>query len=176
MKKFVASLTASFKNINELSLIMFNYLCFYQRILGYPQQGYSGYPQQQSPYQTTCPGQCSNLCAPACRDPCCRFPPNFGMNSGPPVQARGSYQQGLINAYPPGTQLGGAQGNYQQQGGQQCGAQCSSQSCAPSCNPSCCSTGGQMVPQGLTQGGCPTSCLNNCAPSCHARCCVPGRK
>ena len=142
---------------------------------GYPQQGYGGYPQQQSPYQTTCPGQCSNLCAPSCRDPCCRFPPGIGMNTAPPVQARGSYQQGLINAYPPMTQLGGSQASYQppvmgQGMGQQCGEQCSPQSCAPSCSASCCSSGGQTNPP------CPTSCLNDCAPACHARCCVPGRK
>ncbi len=97
----------------------------------------------------------------------------MGMNSAPPMQARGSYQQGLTNAYPPMTQLGGGgQGSYQPQGlGQQCGSQCSPQSCAPSCSPSCCSPAG-----GQANNGCPMSCLNNCAPACHARCCVPGRK
>ena len=153
------------------------FLHYKRRVLGYPQQGYGGYPQQQSSYQTTCPGQCNNLCAPACRDPCCRFPPSIGMNPSPPIQARGSYQQGLINAYPPQTQLGGNPGNYQPQSfGQQCGQQCSAQSCAPSCSPSCCSPGNQVVPQGQANAGCPMSCLNNCASACHARCCVPGRK
>ncbi|XP_028415743.1 rRNA biogenesis protein RRP36-like [Dendronephthya gigantea] len=149
---------------------------------GYPQQGYGGYPQQQpSPYQATgqCSGQCSNLCAPACRDPCCRFPPSLGGYNSPPVQARGSYQQGLVNAYPPNTQLGGGQANYQPQmqvGGQQCGAQCSAQSCAPSCSPSCCAQRGQIVPPGQANAGCPMSCLSNCSAACHARCCVPGKK
>ena len=151
-------------------------------ILGYPQRGYGGYSQQPpSPYQATgqCSGQCSNLCAPSCRDPCCRFPPSLGGYNPPPAQARGSYQQGLVNAYPPNTQLGGSQVNYQPQmqaGGQQCGAQCSAQSCAPSCNPSCCSQRGQIVPPGQTNAGCPMSCLSNCAAACHARCCVPGKK
>lgn len=142
---------------------------------------YGGYSQASpSTYQTTCPGQCSSLCAPACRDPCCRFPPS--MYNSAPVPARGSYQQGLVNSYPPMTTLGASQSsqNYQQQQpSQQCSSQCSPQSCSPSCSPSCCSSGAQgtsMVPPGQINAGCPVSCFSNCDMSCPRRCCVPGRK
>lgn len=162
--------------------------------LGYPQQPYGG--NQQVPpstaYQATCPGQCSSLCAPACRDPCCTFPPS-GYNMGPPpvpMPGRGSFQQGLVNSYPPQTALGAGLGGVNQYGppppGQQCGSQCSSQSqCAPSCNPSCCTSGGQggpimprgpMVGPGQANSGCPQSCLSSCGMACPRSCCVPGRK